>query len=72
MTAASAAANEAAQLNSQLSILTDFFLGFAGIALFTGAFVIWNTFSIMVGQRTRSLALLRALGAGRRQVFGWC
>ena len=70
VTAASAAANEAAQLNSQLSILTDFFLGFAGIALFTGAFVIWNTFSIMVGQRTRSLALLRALGAGRGQVFG--
>ena len=70
VTAASAAANEAAQLNSQLSILTDFFLGFAAIALFTGAFVIWNTFSIMVGQRTRSLALLRTLGAGRGQVFG--
>jgi len=70
VTAASAAANEAAQLSSQLSILTDFFLGFAAIALFTGAFVIWNTFSIMVGQRTRSLALLRALGASRGQVFG--
>jgi putative ABC transport system permease protein len=70
VTAASAAANEAQQLNSQLSVLTDFFLGFAGIALFTGAFVIWNTFSIMVGQRTRALALMRALGASRGQVFG--
>jgi putative ABC transport system permease protein len=69
VTAASAAANEASQLNSQLSVLIHFFLGFAGIALFTGAFVIWNTFSIMVGQRTRALALLRALGAGRGQVF---
>ncbi|HEY2316161.1 MAG TPA: FtsX-like permease family protein [Streptosporangiaceae bacterium] len=69
VTAASAAATQASQLNSQLSILTKFFLVFAGVALFVGAFVIWNTFSIMIGQRTRELALLRALGAGRRQVF---
>jgi putative ABC transport system permease protein len=69
LTAASASANAAQQINSQLGILTDFFLGFAGIALFVGAFVIWNTFSIMIGQRTRELALTRALGAGRGQVF---
>jgi putative ABC transport system permease protein len=69
ITAATASANQAQQLNSQLGVLTDFFLGFAGIALFVGAFVIWNTFSIMVGQRTRELALTRALGAGRGQVF---
>lgn len=69
ITAATAAANDAQQINSQLGILTDFFLAFAGIALFVGAFVIWNTFSIMVGQRTRELALTRALGAGRGQVF---
>src|SRR5262249_7362830 len=37
--------------------------------MFVGAFVIWNTFSIMIGQRSRQLALLRALGASRRQVF---
>jgi putative ABC transport system permease protein len=37
--------------------------------MFVGAFVIWNTFSIMIGQRSRQLALLRALGAGRGQVF---
>ena len=68
-TAASAAASAAQQINSQLGILRDFFLGFAGIALFVGAFVIWNTFSIMVGQRTRELALTRALGASTGQVF---
>ena len=70
LTAVSAAATQANQANSQLSILTTFFLIFAGVALFVGAFVIWNTFSIMIGQRTRELALLRTLGAGRGQVFG--
>jgi putative ABC transport system permease protein len=69
VTAASAAASQAQQLNSQLSFLTYFFAGFAGVSLFVGAFVIWNTFSIMVGQRIRELALLRALGGGRGQVF---
>ena len=60
LTATSAAATQASQLNSQLSVLTTFFLAFAGVALFVGGFVIWNTFSIMIGQRTRELALLRA------------
>ncbi len=69
VTAASASASAARQINSQLGVLFGFFLGFAGIALFVGAFVIWNTFSIMVGQRTRELALTRALGAGAGQVF---
>jgi len=69
VTARDAAASAAQQLNSQLGILRDFFLGFAGIALFVGAFVIWNTFSILVGQRTRELALTRALGASTGQVF---
>ena len=69
VTAASASASAAQQINSQLGILRDFFLGFAGIALFVGAFVIWNTFSIVVGQRTRELALTRALGASAGQVF---
>jgi putative ABC transport system permease protein len=45
-------------------------LTFAGISLFVGAFIIFNTFSILVAQRTRELALLRALGASRRQVLG--
>ena len=41
---------------------------FAGVALFVGAFVIYNTFSITVAQRTRDMALLRAIGASGRQV----
>ncbi len=44
-------------------------LVFAFIALFVGGFTILNTFSIIVGQRTRELALLRIVGASRRQVF---
>jgi len=69
VTAAAASASAARQINSALGVLTGFFLGFAGIALFVGAFVIWNTFSIMIGQRTRELALTRALGASAGQVF---
>ena len=41
---------------------------FAGVALFVGAFVIYNTFTITVAQRMREMALLRAIGASRRQV----
>ena len=43
---------------------------FAGIALFVGAFIIWNTFTMTVTQRSREIALLRAIGARRRQVMG--
>jgi putative ABC transport system permease protein len=45
-------------------------LVFALIALFVGTFIIFNTFSIVVAQRLRELALLRALGASGRQVMG--
>lgn len=45
-------------------------LVFAGIALFVGAFVINNVFAILVAQRTKQLAMLRAIGARRRQVMG--
>ncbi len=45
-----------------------FLLAFAGIALFVGAFVIFNTISITVAQRTRELATLRTIGASRRQI----
>ena len=44
-------------------------LGFAGVALFVGIFLILNTFSMLVAQRTRELALLRAVGASRPQVI---
>ena len=47
-----------------------FLLAFAGIALFVGAFVIFNTLSITVAQRTREFATLRTIGASRRQVLG--
>ena len=51
-----------------LNILQDFLLAFGGIALFVGAFVIANTLSITIAQRTREFATLRTLGATRRQV----
>ena len=45
------------------------FMIFAGIALFVGAFIIWNTFTMIVTQRSREIALMRAIGATRRQVM---
>ncbi len=51
-----------------LSFFTTFLLVFAYVALFVGSFIIVNTFSIVIAQRTRELALLRALGASGRQV----
>jgi putative ABC transport system permease protein len=52
-----------------ISIFKSFLLAFGGIALFVGSFVIANTLSITVAQRTRELATLRTLGATRRQVL---
>jgi len=51
-----------------LSFISIALLVFASVALFVGAFIIFNTFSIILAQRTRELGLLRALGASRRQV----
>lgn len=63
------AADESAESISQaLSFVNIFLLVFAGIALLVGSFIILNTFSMLVAQRARELALLRALGASRRQV----
>jgi putative ABC transport system permease protein len=55
-------------LKQGLSFFNTFLLAFAGISLFVGAFLIFNTFSMLVAQRTRELALMRALGASRGQV----
>ncbi|MGW3244252.1 ABC transporter permease [Streptomyces sp. NPDC001070] len=62
------AADEAKQIASDLSSFNTTLLTFAGIALFVGIFIIANTFTMLVAQRTKELALLRAVGAGRRQV----
>src|SRR4051794_38951617 len=59
----------AKQVASGLSSVRTFLLVFGGIALFVGAFVIFNTISITVAQRARELATLRTLGASRRQVL---
>ncbi len=63
-------ANELSQtIHNELSFLSTALLIFAFISLLVGSFTIFNTFSITVGQRTRELALLRLVGASRRQVF---
>jgi putative ABC transport system permease protein len=62
-------AESTSAIDQNLSFFDDALLIFAFIALFVGAFTIYNTFSIIVGQRTRELALLRVVGASRRQVF---
>jgi putative ABC transport system permease protein len=64
--AAAAAAEQ--QVTQALSFVSTFLLVFAGISLVVGSFLVVNTFSILVAQRSRELALLRALGASRRQV----
>ena len=56
-------------LGKTLGFLNTFLLVFALVALFVGAFLIYNTFSIILAQRQRELALLRAVGASRRQVL---
>jgi putative ABC transport system permease protein len=62
-------AEDTTAVDKALSFFSTALIVFALIALFVGAFTIFNTFSITVGQRTRELALLRAVGASRRQVF---
>ena len=68
-TAAGQAAQATKDTNGFLSIINDFLLAFGGVALFVGTFVIANTLSITIAQRTRELATLRTLGASRRQVL---
>ncbi|HEY5153383.1 MAG TPA: FtsX-like permease family protein [Acidimicrobiales bacterium] len=52
-----------------VDIFGNVLLGFAGVTLFVSAFLISNTFNIVVGQRVKELALLRAIGAGPGQIF---
>ncbi len=69
-TGAAEARSQADEINSNLSFLKTFLLIFGFVSLFVGAFIIFNSFSITVAQRTRELGLLRAIGASRRQVLG--
>ncbi len=63
------AKSQAQDTKGGFSFLTTLLLVFAGVALFVGAFMIFNTFSITTAQRTREFALLRTLGATRRQIL---
>ncbi|WP_316777900.1 ABC transporter permease [Streptomyces sasae] len=67
-TADEQAKSSAADLGGFLDVIKYVMLGFAGIATLVGVFLIVNTFSMLIAQRTRELGLLRALGADRRQV----
>ncbi|MGW3625949.1 FtsX-like permease family protein [Streptomyces sp. NPDC000880] len=67
-TADEQAQSAAAQLGGFLDVIKWVMLGFAGVAVLVGIFLIVNTFSMLIAQRTRELGLLRALGADRRQV----
>ncbi|MEI2776677.1 MAG: FtsX-like permease family protein [Tetrasphaera sp.] len=63
-----AAEEASSQIQKSLSFITNFLLIFAAVALIVGSFIIVNTFSILVAQRMKELALFRAIGASRKQV----
>ena len=63
------AASQSKDIRDNLGFLQTALLAFAGISLFVGAFIIFNTFSITVAQRAREFGLLRTLGASRAQVM---
>ncbi|MFI6206035.1 ABC transporter permease [Streptomyces sp. NPDC051041] len=67
-TAAEQAESDVEQLGGVLDVVKYVMLGFAGVAVLAGVFLIVNTFSMLIAQRTRELGLLRALGADRRQI----
>ncbi|WNI26299.1 ABC transporter permease [Streptomyces sp. ITFR-16] len=67
---ASAAENQDMISGAFLSLFTTLLLVFSGIVLLVATFSIHNTFAVVVAQRTRENALLRALGASRRQILG--
>ena len=64
------AAADSKDTQEDMSVVKYMLIGFGGIALFVGSFVIANTLAITVAQRMRELATLRTLGASRRQVLG--
>ncbi len=70
LTGTEAAAQNASAVQEGFAFFRQLLTIFAAIALLVGTFIISNTFAILVAQRTRELALLRAIGASRRQVLG--
>jgi putative ABC transport system permease protein len=68
-TGAQQAAKDTSDLEDNLSFIRTFLLVFAYVSLVVGAFIIFNTFSITVAQRTREFGLLRTLGSSRRQIM---
>jgi putative ABC transport system permease protein len=68
-TAAEQARSDAEDTDEFISFLQTFLLVFAGVALFVGSFVIANSLSITIAQRTREFATMRTIGASRRQVL---
>jgi len=70
VTGAQVAADGSASVRDAMGVFTTVLLVFAGVSLLVGSFVIWNTFNVLVAQRRREVALLRAVGATRRQVLG--
>ncbi|GIJ48773.1 ABC transporter [Virgisporangium aliadipatigenens] len=68
VTAAQLAERQAERNAESVTALSQVLLACAGVALFVGIFLIVNTFTMLVTQRTRELALLRAVGASRGQV----
>jgi putative ABC transport system permease protein len=63
------ATKDSQDIESDLSFIRTFLLVFGFVSLFVGAFIIFNSFSITIAQRTGEIGLLRALGATRRQVL---
>ena len=63
------AEKQAADISDSLGFLKIGLLVFAGVAVLVGGFLIFNTFAVTVAQRSREFALLRTLGASRRQVL---
>lgn len=61
--------DQAGAIAQALNFITIALLAFGGIAVFVGAFIIFNTFSITVAQRIREFAMLRTLGATRGQIL---
>ena len=68
ITGSTASQQSSDQFNSIVGILRDVLLVFAGISLFVGAFIIFNSFSITIAQRKRQVGLLRAIGASSGSV----